>query len=63
VNQRHCLVEIPDDKAKQMLRLADGTRDLAALRRDLAAALGAEISAEALAQNLRGAARGALLVG
>ena len=63
VNQRHQLVEVRDEEARRLLRLADGTRDLAALRGDLAAALQAEITEEDLIKSLRGAANGALLVG
>jgi SAM-dependent methyltransferase len=63
VNQLHHLVEVRDGKARLLLRLADGTRDLAALRGDLAAALQAEISEEDLIKTLRNAARGAMLVG
>jgi len=63
VNQLHRRVEIPDDTTRLLLRLADGTRDLAALRGDLAAALQTEISEEDLIKNLRSAARGAMLVG
>lgn len=63
VSQLHRVIEIPDEKARTMLLLADGTRDLAALRRDLSAAVGAEVDAGALETNLRSAARVALMVG
>jgi hypothetical protein len=63
VNQLHRLVEVRDGKARLLLRLADGTRDLAALRGGLAAALQAEISEEDLIKTLRNAAHGAMLVG
>lgn len=62
VNQLHRLVEIRDANVRCLLRLADGTRNLAALRRDLAVELHAEIGEADLAKNLRSAARGALLV-
>jgi SAM-dependent methyltransferase len=63
VNQLHRQVEIRDEKARHLLQLADGTRDLAALRRELAARVGVEIGEDALRQNLSSAARCALLVG
>ena len=63
VNQLHRLVEIPDANARLLLRLADGTRDLAALRCDLTAALQTEISEEDVIKNLRNAAHRAMLVG
>ena len=63
VNQLHRLVEVRDSEARLLLRLADGTRDLAALRGGLADALQAEVSEEVVIKNLRIAARGAMLVG
>jgi len=62
VNQLHRLVEIRDDKARQLLQLADGTRDLATLRREMVALAQTEISTDAMVKNLHSAARGALLV-
>jgi hypothetical protein len=63
VNQLHRLVEIRDHNARRLLRLADGTRTLDELQRDLVAALQADVSGDALTSNLRNAARAALLVG
>jgi SAM-dependent methyltransferase len=63
VNQLHRQVEIRDEKARLLLRLADGTRDLAALRGELAATLRTEITEDALRDNLQSAARCGLLVG
>ncbi len=62
ISQLHRRVEIPDERLGRLLQLADGTRDIATLHRDLTVAAGAEVKLESMVQNLRNGASVALMV-
>ncbi|MBI4877194.1 MAG: methyltransferase regulatory domain-containing protein, partial [Acidobacteria bacterium] len=62
INQLHRRVEISDERMREALLLADGTRDLAGLRRELAVRFQTPIEEQPFHRNLQAAAQAALLI-